>query len=119
MIWIILATLLGIAGIYLAIIRPILEAKPQFRKFYAEADTFWKKVWALAYKSSTVLVAYGQAALGILATQIESIAALFGDPDFKAQFINLVGADTKTVGYILLAISLVTFAARMRSIVRE
>lgn len=116
MIWIICSILLGLAGVYIAVVRPILQAKPKFAAFYAEADTFWKKVWAFSFKSATVLIAYAQALLGILATQLESVAALLGDPDFKSQVSNLFGAEPKTLGYIMLAISLITFAARMRSI---
>jgi hypothetical protein len=116
MTWIICATLLGLAGVYFAIVRPILEAKPQFKSFYDEADTFWKKVWAFSYKSATVLLSYIQGLLGILATQLDSIAALLGDPDFKTQVSNMLGAEPKTLGYVMLAMSLIMFAARMRSI---
>lgn len=116
--WIIFAIIIGMIGTYLGIVRPILEAKPQFAEFYAEADTFWKMVWAFSYKSITVLISYVQGILGILATQIDSIASLLGDPDFKTQVSNLIGADTKTLGYVLMGISLITFAARMRSIAK-
>jgi hypothetical protein len=110
------AIVIGLLGLYLGVIRPILEAKPQFKQFYEEADGFWKTAWAFSYKSLTVLVSYVQGILGILATQLDSIASLLGDPDFKTQITNLIGADTKTIGYILMGISIVTFAARMRSI---
>lgn len=115
--WITFAVALGTVGVYL-VIRPILEATPQFKEFYAEANTFWQKVFALAYNSGTIVWSYGLGAGGLLVNQGDNIAALLGDPDFKAQLSNLLGADSKTLGIIFMCISVITFAARMRSIVR-
>jgi hypothetical protein len=41
--------------VYFMFLRPVLHAIPALKGFYAEANTFWGKVWALTGRSVTVL----------------------------------------------------------------
>jgi hypothetical protein len=73
------------------------------------------KVKAMCLNSLTIawgyLLAFGGAALQV----IDSAADALGDPNLKDQISASVG-DAKTVGRILLGISIVTIVARLRSI---
>lgn len=115
MIWWMLFLFFLLIGGYL-VIRPMLAAQPQFREFYARANTLWEKAWVFAWNSATVLWSYLLAAFGFLSSQLDHFATLLGDPEFKSQISNVIGADTKTLGYVMMGIAFVTFAARMRSI---
>jgi hypothetical protein len=115
--WLALAALVGVLGIYL-VIRPTLKALPQFKAFYAEADTIWQKAFALAYKSATVIVSYVGAAIGFALSQLGTVAALVGDPSFQAEVSKVIGADTRVLGVVMIGFSVIVFAARMRSIVQ-
>ena len=89
---------------------------PALKAFYTEADTFWQKAKALAWNSLTVAWSYVIAAVGVVLQQLDTIAGVFGDPDLKANLSAVIGADTRTLGYVLLSISALTLAARLRSI---
>ncbi|KIZ47401.1 MULTISPECIES: hypothetical protein [Rhodopseudomonas] len=112
-----LSIVLVVAGIYL-VIRPVLRASPRFAEFYAEADTFWQKVAAFGYNSATVALSYALSAIGFLTSQIDTLATLLGDPQIKQQIADMLGASPTVLGYVMMAIGVVTFVARMRSIVR-
>lgn len=114
--WIVFLFFLLVGG-YL-VIRPTLAGMPQLKAFYAEADTFWAKLWALAWNSATVIWSYVLAVGGFLFNQIDTLATFAGDPQLKEQISNAFGADTKTLGYVMMGIAFITFASRMRSIVR-
>ena len=116
--WITIAVALGALGIYL-VIRPILKATPQFKDFYAEADTFWQKVFAFSYNSATVTVSYIGSALGFGVSQLDTVAALVGDPQLQAEVSKVFGNNPKMLGYVLIGFSVIVFTARMRSIVRD
>jgi hypothetical protein len=105
----------GLACIYFMFIRRELEQLPPLRKFYAEADGFWAKAWALCGKSLTIAWSYIVMSIGAVLQLLDPIAASIGDPDFKNQIANLQ-LDPKIMGYIAIAISLVTILSRIRSI---
>jgi hypothetical protein len=106
----------GLIATYFMLLRPFLEKFPALQKFYTEADGFWAKVWAICGKSITMAWSYGMVVLGLLLNQLDSIAATAGDPNFKDQVASLLHSDPKYLGYFTMAVSLVTIAARLRSI---
>lgn len=116
MIWLAL-TLPGLFVAYFLFLRPVLHAIPAFQAFYAEADGFWQKVWALCGKSVTMAFAYFIQALSWVLQWVDPIANFLGDPDLRQQITDGLQANPKVVGYILMGISFVTIAARIRSIV--
>lgn len=115
MIWLAL-TLPGLIAAYFLFLRPVLHAVPAFQTFYAEADGFWQKVWALCGKSVTMAFAYFIQALSWALQWCDPIASFLGDPDLKQQITDGLQANPKVLGYILMGISFVTIAARIRSI---
>lgn len=114
MIW--LLVLPGLVCAYLFFVRPALRAAPAFKDFYADADGFWAKMWAVCGKSITMLWGYVLAGIGFIMQAIEPIATALGDPDIKQQVTDALGANPKLLGYVLIAVSGVTLAARLRSI---
>lgn len=119
--WIAVSWVLSVAvfavGVYL-VIRPILRATPRFAEFYADADTFWQKAAAIAYNSVTVALSYALWAIGFVTSQLDALALLLGDPQVKQQINDALGGNPKLLGYAMIAIGVLTFWARMRSIVR-
>ena len=109
-------TLPGAIVAYVLFVRPVLSALPAFKQFYAEADGFWAKVWALCGKSVTLAFAYFIQGLGWLLQWMDPIATFFGDPDLREQLTVALKANPKILGYVLMAISVATIAARVRSI---
>jgi hypothetical protein len=108
----------GLFAAYFMFVRPVLKAIPAFKNFYAEAETIEQKFWAICGKSLTMAWSYFLGVAGGILNQIDSIAATLGDPNFKEQFIRLVNADPKALGYFMMAVSAVTIAARLRSIAK-
>jgi hypothetical protein len=49
---------------------------------------------------------------------IEPLATALGDPDFKAQATKTLQANPQILGYVLMGISAITLAARLRSIAK-
>lgn len=115
---IVTSVLLALGAVYL-VLRPVLKATDRFKAFYARADSFWGKVAAFGYNSATVALAYLQAAVGFVLTQIDLIAPVVGDPRLKDQISETLGANPVVLGYVLTVIAVITFVARMRSIARE
>ncbi len=105
----------GLACAYAFFLRPALEAMPQFKQFYAEADSFWAKVWAICGKSATMAWSYILAGIGMVAQLIDPVASALGDPDLRNQITGAL-ADPKVIGYFAIFISVVTIAARLRTI---
>lgn len=102
---------------YALFLRPMLRAMPAFKQFYAEADGFWQKVWALCGKSVTLAFAYVIQALSWLLQWIDPIASMVGDPDLRQQIAETLGSNPKLLGYVLMGISFITIAARVRSLI--
>lgn len=118
MIWVYLALILpGLIVAYFLFLRPVLHALPQFKKFYDEADGLWQTVWAVCGKSVTIAFAYFIQVLSWSLQWMDPIASFFGDPELRDQLTVLLQANPKVLGYILMAISFATIAARVRSLV--
>lgn len=117
--WFVVAlTLPGFLAAYFMFVRPVLRAMPVLKSFYSEADTFWQKVWAVCGKSLTNLWSGILAVVGGIFSQLDTIATTLGDPSFKQQVTDLIGADPKAIGYFAMIVSAVTIAARLRSIAK-
>ncbi len=117
MIWLAL-TLPGLVCAYFIILRPILKGIPALAKFYTEADGFWAKVSALGGHSATLAWSYVVAGVGFLMQWIEPIASALGDPDIKSQVTSTLQTNPQVLAYVMMGISAVTIAARLRSISR-
>lgn len=115
MIWLILVVP-GLVAAYFMLLRPILHGIPQLAKFYTEADGFWAKVKAIGGNSATIGWSYLVGGVGWLLQWIDPLATLAGDPDFKSQVTNTLQTNPQVLGYVLMGISAITIAARMRSI---
>ena len=108
----------GLLAFYCLFLRRELAAFPAFRDFYAEADGFWAKVWAICGKSLTLAWSYLLAIVGALLNQADTIAATLGDPNFKTQVEQVLHSDPKYLGYFAMIVSAFTIAARLKSIAR-
>ncbi|MCA6108087.1 hypothetical protein [Bradyrhizobium cenepequi] len=108
----------GLAAAYL-IVRPAFHAIPAFKAFYDDADTFWRKAWAVCGKSATVLWGYVLSFLAAVWSILDPLAQLFGAPDIKQQILELLKDHPQYASYFLIGVSVVTIAARMRSIRKD
>ncbi len=70
---------------------------------------------AACLNSLTIAWSYFLAFAGAVMQALDSIADALGNPDLKQEISDAIG-DAKTVGRILLGISIVTILARLRSI---
>ena len=118
MIWLI-AILPGLIVGYALFLRPVLRALPQLKDFYAEADGFWAKVWAVCGKSVTIVWGLVLQLLGQGLQWIDPIASMLGDPELRTQITETLQTNPKVLGYVLMVISAVTIAARLRSFAKE
>jgi hypothetical protein len=116
--WTLLLILPGLLAVYFMFLRPRLKAYPAFAKFFAEADGFWAKVWAICGNSLTMAWSYVILIAGALLNQLDSIAATLGDPNFKQQVADFLHSDPKYLGYFAMVVSGFTIAARLRSITK-
>jgi hypothetical protein len=89
MIWI-LFIIPGFVAAYLVFIRPVLKALPALKSFYAEADTFWGKVWAMFGRSVTVVWSFAVAGASMAFDYVDPMAALLGAPDVKSQVMKVL-----------------------------
>lgn len=117
MIWLALA-IPGLIVAYALFLRPLLHALPKLKAFYAEADGFWAKMWALCGKSATLTFAYFVQGVGWCLQWIDPVANMVGDPELRQQIAETLQANPKILGYVLMGISFVTIAARLRSFVK-
>jgi len=74
----------------------------------------WDKVKAVCLHSLTVAWGYCLAVLGVAMQGLDTLADALGDPNLKDQITAAVG-DTRTVGRILLGVSIVTLIVRLRT----
>lgn len=109
----------GLIVAYWLFVRPALKAMPAFKKFYAEADSFWAKVWALCGKSVTMAFSYFVQFVGWALQAIDPIATMLGDPDLRYQITETLQANPQVLGWVLMAISALTIVSRLRSISKE
>ena len=112
-------TIPGLICAYAFWVRPVLAAMPALQKFYAEADGFWAKVWAICGKSATMAWSYFLAGLGMLVQFIDPLAAAFGDPDLHNQVTSALSSDPKILGYFAMGVAAITLASRLRTIGRN
>ncbi|MCV0384906.1 MAG: hypothetical protein K5821_00510 [Nitrobacter sp.] len=117
MIWV-LFIIPGLIAAYVVFARPVLKALPALKRFYAEADTFWGKVWALFGRSATVVWSFVVAASSVAFDYVDPLAALLGAPDFKNQVMTLLKDNPQYLGYFAMLVSGVTIVARLRSIAK-
>jgi hypothetical protein len=75
----------------------------------------WSRVKAFCLNSLTIAWGYVLAFAGAAMQAIDSIADALEDPNLKDQISAAIG-DTRTVGRILLGVSIVTILARLRSL---
>jgi hypothetical protein len=75
----------------------------------------WRKLKASCLNSLTIAWGYALALVGGGMSLIDILADALGDPSLKDQISAAVG-DARTTGRILLAISIVTILARLRSL---
>jgi len=108
----------GMICLYAMILRPLLRKVCRPRKFYAEADGFWAKVWAICGKSATVAWGYILGGIGSTLALVDQIGAVAGDPslNLKQQVMDILKDHPDWLGYVMIGISLVTIVARLRSI---
>lgn len=106
----------GLLAAYVIFVRPWLKALPALKDFYAKAEGFWAKVWALMGRSTTILWSVIVAGAAKAFDYIDPLAALLGAPDFKQQVMTLLKDNPQYLGYFAMIVSGVTIAARLRSI---
>jgi hypothetical protein len=76
------------------------------------------KIKAFCLNSLTIAWSYALAFLGLMLQLIDAAGDVLGDPAIKDQVTAAVG-DPTWAGRVLLVISIVTLAARLRSIRRQ
>lgn len=74
------------------------------------------KTWCL--NSLTIAWGYFMSFVGALLQLVDTIGDALGDPNLKDQISSAIG-DPKTVGRLLLGVSVITIIARLRSIKKE
>lgn len=116
--WSLIFILPGLVVGYFFFLRPVLRAIPALKNFYAEADGFWAKAWAISGKSITMVWSYFLMGAGALLDQLDNISSTLGDPNFKQQVSDFLHSDPKVLGYFAMVVSAVTIAARLRSIAK-
>jgi hypothetical protein len=75
----------------------------------------WSRLKTFCLNSLTIAWGYLLAFAGAVMQAVDAIADLLGDPGLKEQISQSIG-DAKTVGRILLSISVITIIARLRSL---
>lgn len=110
----------GLIVLYALVLRPLLRRIPAFAAFYAQADGFWAKVWAMCGNSLTVLWGYVLGGIGAAFSVADHVAAAAGDPNLnlKQQVTDALSNNPQWLGYAVTAISVLTIIARVRSIGR-
>lgn len=107
----------GLVVAYALLLRPVLRKLPAFERFYAQADGFWAKVWALCGNSLTVAWGYVLGGLGSLLALSAPLADYLAGPDFANQVASL-HLTPQVMGYITIAVSVLTLLARLRGIAK-
>lgn len=78
----------------------------------------WQKLKALCLHSATIAWSYVLMAVGATLQLIDAAGDALGDQAIKDQIAAAIG-DARTVGRILLGISIVNIIARARSLARK
>ena len=103
---------------YALVLRPILRKIPTLQVFYAESEGFWAKVWAYCGKSVTVAWGYLLGGFGSAMAMVDPLATVVGDPDLKDKVTSLLQSNPRVLGYLTIGISVITIAARLRSVAK-
>ena len=103
---------------YALFLRPFLRKVAALQSFYAGADGFWAKVWAYCGKSVTIAWGYLLGGFGWALAMLDPLANAVGDPDLKDKVTSLLQSNPAVLGYLTIGISVITIAARLRSIAR-
>ena len=85
-------------------------------KIKAAAIATWGKIKAACFSSITMAWSYILGLGGTLLQNIDSLAAVLGDPSLTAQIQGAIG-DTKVIGKWLLVVGIITAVARLKSLV--
>ncbi|MGJ4893793.1 hypothetical protein ACQR2B_06525 [Bradyrhizobium oligotrophicum] len=117
LLWILLGAV-ALAVVYVVAIRPVLRAMPAFKAFYAEADGFWAKAWALCGRSATIASGYAVLLPSIVMEAIDRLAVLLGDPSLNLKQMILDGLQSypSLVSAAGVVIGIIFIVARLRSI---
>lgn len=75
----------------------------------------WSRIKTCCLNSLTVAWGYCLAIAGAVMQGIDTIADALGDPTLRDQISVAIG-DAKTVGRVLLGVSVITIIARLRSL---
>lgn len=75
----------------------------------------WCKIKSFCLHSLTVAWGYTLAFVGVMMQGIDTVADALGDPNLKDQISASIG-DARMTGRVLLGISVITIAARLRTI---
>lgn len=75
-----------------------------------------RRVKAFCLNSLTVAWGYFLAFAGLIFQVIDAAADALNDPELKQHLANALGGDPKTIGKVMLGISIVTIFVRLRSI---
>ena len=108
----------GLIVSYAMFLRPVLHKIASLNKFYTEADGFWGKAWALCDKSVTMLWGYILGGIGTALALLDPIASTLGDPNFNTQVTTFLQGNPKYLGYFTIAVSIITLAARLRTLAK-
>lgn len=108
----------GLVVAYALLLRPVLRRIPAFQTFYADADTFWQKVWALCGKSVTVAWGYILGGVGAAVSLVDPLASALGDPNVSDQVKTALQSNPKILGWFAIGVSVITIVARLRSIAK-
>jgi hypothetical protein len=75
----------------------------------------WARIKAWCLNSLTIAWGYCLAFAGVVMQAIDMIADALGDPNLRDQ-VSAAVDDAKTVGRILLVVSIITIVTRLRSL---
>jgi hypothetical protein len=106
----------GLACLYALILRPLLHRIPALARFYAQADGFWQKLWALCGKSVTMAWSYLLAAGGTVFALLDTLAGYAGDPALGDQVKTALQNHPEYIGYFTIGVSLLTILSRVRTL---
>lgn len=82
--------------------------------YLASTGTVWERLLAASQNSATILWSKLVAAIGALVAGLDFVADYLDAPDVKSTLQGMV--NPKYVGGFVLAVALITIAARMRSL---
>jgi hypothetical protein len=121
MLWLFLLLLVTAIVAYVLMLRSLLHKLPLLAGFYARANGFWAKVWALFGRSATVAWGYLVAASATVMQALSELARVLGDPslDLKSQLIEILKDYPAAVSGIGIAFGLITITVRLRTIGRS